>query len=65
MLCMDTTIFILTLAKTIRVRNHMNHGVQSVLFRDGKDSRIPAESSRLLTCHQVSPTMGMSTSKVR
>ncbi|PIL24131.1 hypothetical protein GSI_13883 [Ganoderma sinense ZZ0214-1] len=35
MLCMDTTIFILTLVKTIRVCNHMNHGVQRVLFRDG------------------------------
>ena len=40
MLCMDTTIFILTLAKTIRVCSHMNHGVQRVLFRDGERSRV-------------------------
>ena len=48
MLCMDTTIFILTLAKTIRVRSHMQHGIQRVLFRDGEHSRIPAEMSKFL-----------------
>ncbi|KAI1794503.1 hypothetical protein LXA43DRAFT_995301 [Ganoderma leucocontextum] len=61
MICMDTTIFILTLVKTIRVRNHMHHGVQRVLFRDVSVLMI-AGAANLLTFVQIDDTVrGMGT----
>ena len=36
MLCMDTTVFIMTLVKTSQMRSYAHHGLFSVLFRDGK-----------------------------
>ncbi|TBU49953.1 hypothetical protein BD309DRAFT_946572 [Dichomitus squalens] len=36
MLCLDTTVFILTLAKTAQMREYMHHGLFSVLFRDAR-----------------------------
>ncbi|KAI0748268.1 hypothetical protein C8Q80DRAFT_1270696 [Daedaleopsis nitida] len=35
MLCLDTTIFMLTLIKTVHMRHTLNQGLLLVLFRDG------------------------------
>ena len=35
MLCLDTTVFVLTLVKTVQLRHEMRQGLLLILFRDG------------------------------
>ena len=51
MLCLDTTIFILTLVKTIKMRHHLQYGLVRVLFRDGEYPGAFVKLLKSLTAH--------------